>query len=281
MNDDRSLERTARAWLEMGPTRAPDRPVEAALTIIERTPQERAWPRPLGGLRVRFSDRALMAAAVLVAALAGGVALVGGVTVFRIDLGPAPVISPSPSPSSSVVPSDSALPAASATDVAPPVLTATFRSPRNGFALTYPGDWTVTPATARWESGALNLWESAAIDELQGATVRFAGTSQPLAEGQTAEDWLNAYAPAACVGPRETWATVPIGSAIGYITADGCEVPDPPIAKGGRLFDAVVVVGGRAYNFTMDGELTPSDFVAVLAAITLDPATAVDASPQP
>ena len=39
--NDRSLERAARSWLEEGPTRAPDRAVEAALARIQTTRQER------------------------------------------------------------------------------------------------------------------------------------------------------------------------------------------------------------------------------------------------
>jgi hypothetical protein len=41
MSDDRSIERGARAWLELGPTQAPDHAVEAALRTIDVTPQER------------------------------------------------------------------------------------------------------------------------------------------------------------------------------------------------------------------------------------------------
>jgi hypothetical protein len=276
MNDDRSLERAARAWLEVGPTRAPDRPVEAALAQIETTPQERAWPRPFGKVPAWRMDRVMTAsAAVLV------VALIGAVALLRADPGPGPAESPSPSPSSSIPPSDSPPPVASSVDVAPPVLTATFISPRNGFSVRYPGDWIVTAATTSWEAGAINLWGSAALDDLRGSTVRFAGTSQPLAAGQTPEEWLASYAAGSCLGPPSSWPTVPIGTATGQITANGCEAPGPPLGKGGRIFDAVVIVGGRAYNFTMEGELTPSDFVAVLAAVTLDPASAVDASPPP
>ena len=44
MTDDRTLERAARSWLEEGPNRAPDRPVEAALSRIEL---ERAVGSPL------------------------------------------------------------------------------------------------------------------------------------------------------------------------------------------------------------------------------------------
>ena len=38
---DRALERAARSWIEEGPTRAPDRPVDAALSRIQTTNQER------------------------------------------------------------------------------------------------------------------------------------------------------------------------------------------------------------------------------------------------
>ena len=41
MSDDRTFERNARAWLELGPTDAPDRVVEDALFEIDTTPQER------------------------------------------------------------------------------------------------------------------------------------------------------------------------------------------------------------------------------------------------
>jgi hypothetical protein len=161
------------------------------------------------------------------------------------------------------------------------VLTATFVSPRNGFSVQYPGDWKATPATANWEAGAVNQWGSAALDELRGATARFAGTSQPLATGQTTAEWLAAYGAGSCLGPPAKWLTVPIGTATGLIDADGCQAPGPPLGKGGRIFDAVVVAGQRAYSFTMDGELSHADFVAFLATVTLDPVTAVDASPSP
>ena len=41
MSDDRTIERGARAWLELGPTLAPDHAVEAALRTIDTTSQER------------------------------------------------------------------------------------------------------------------------------------------------------------------------------------------------------------------------------------------------
>ena len=41
MTDDRSLERAARSWIEVGPTRAPEPAVQAALLRIQTTSQER------------------------------------------------------------------------------------------------------------------------------------------------------------------------------------------------------------------------------------------------
>jgi hypothetical protein len=72
---------------------------------------------------------------------------------------------------------------------------------------------------------------------------------------------------------------VRIGTSTGFIDADGCEAPDPPLGKGGAVYDAVVMVDGRAYDFTMDGELSHADFVAVLATVALDPASAFDPPP--
>ena len=75
MTDDRSLERAARSWLEEGPTRAPDRPVEAALLAIEAISQERdlriPWRFPTMNPAIRIA-----AAAIVIAAVAlGGVYL--------------------------------------------------------------------------------------------------------------------------------------------------------------------------------------------------------------
>ena len=71
MTNDRSLERAARSWLEEGPTRAPDRPVDAALARIQTTPQERDHMIPW---RHRtMIDRLAAAAVMAVIATATGV----------------------------------------------------------------------------------------------------------------------------------------------------------------------------------------------------------------
>jgi dipeptidyl aminopeptidase/acylaminoacyl peptidase len=96
MNDDRSLERAARSWIEQGPTRAPERAVEAALLRIETTTQERGRLVPWRNVPMMTPTR-LAAAAVVGALVAGGILAlsVGG----RGPNGIAPTASARPSPS--------------------------------------------------------------------------------------------------------------------------------------------------------------------------------------
>jgi TolB protein len=73
MSDDRTFERNARAWLELGPTEAPDRVVEDALFEIDTTPQERDLRIPwrLSTMNPLFR----LAAAAVVGVLAVGATL--------------------------------------------------------------------------------------------------------------------------------------------------------------------------------------------------------------
>jgi hypothetical protein len=110
MTDDRSLERAARSWIEAGPTRAPDRVVEAALQLIDTTPQERDQRLPR---RITMPTIARVAAAAAI-----GVLLVGGALFLLGRPGQTNVGGPGPSStpiaSSRVTPSPSLLPAAGA-----------------------------------------------------------------------------------------------------------------------------------------------------------------------
>ena len=161
------------------------------------------------------------------------------------------------------------------------MLTATFTSPRNGFAVQYPGDWTATPATAGWEAGTVLQWGSPALDLLLGSSARFGAASQALPVDETTDQWLATYGVGSCLGPPANWLPVEIGTASGLMDADGCVAPGPPFGKGGQLFDAVVIVDGRAYSFAMDGELSRADFAAFLRTVTFDPAAAIEPSQAP
>lgn len=78
MNDDRSLERAARSWLEVGPTTAPDRSVEAALRTIAVTRQDRRpWiPQPRAS-RVAAGKLAAVSALLVIVAIGGALIIAG------------------------------------------------------------------------------------------------------------------------------------------------------------------------------------------------------------
>ena len=73
MSDDRSIERNARAWLELGPTQAPDHAVEAALRTIDSTSQERDLRIPWRFPPMTLQTRLAAAAVVGVLAIGGAI----------------------------------------------------------------------------------------------------------------------------------------------------------------------------------------------------------------
>jgi hypothetical protein len=71
---------------------------------------------------------------------------------------------------------------------------------------------------------------------------------------------------------------VPVGGQTGTVDLNDC----PGQGRlGGRVFDLAVVVGGRGYNFTMEGQVDRTFWLAMLAAVTFTPQTATDATPAP
>jgi Tol biopolymer transport system component len=101
MSDEHRFERDARAWLELGPTDAPDRVVEAALVEIDKTSQERVlwipWRLPTMTPRLGLAATALVA--------------VAAVGLIYLNLpGRGSVSSPSPTPTVSPAASSSTRP---------------------------------------------------------------------------------------------------------------------------------------------------------------------------
>lgn len=89
MTDDRSIERSARSWLEGGPTQAPDHAVEAALLRIQSTAQER-------DLHVPWRTRSMTQTLRLLAGATAIAIAVGGVMLLRPSDNPGPGGLPSP-----------------------------------------------------------------------------------------------------------------------------------------------------------------------------------------
>jgi hypothetical protein len=169
MTDDRSLERAARSWLEDGPTRAPDRPVEAALSRIKTTTQERdlwiPWRLP-----TMFTNRVtLTALAIVFVIAAGGFALSrfggaiggpGGPSIPNPPESPSVTVAPTATP----VPSPS-LPAITSGDVGRTFPAGTYQV--EGFAVAFtvqlPDGWEATELTST----------SAGFADSRDATVNF------------------------------------------------------------------------------------------------------------
>ena len=91
MTSERDFDRLARAWLELGPDEAPDRVIAAVLQAAETMPQVRrrvAWPtrRPFQMNRLLL----FAGAAVLLVALIGGGALIGGRANVAVSVTPSP-----------------------------------------------------------------------------------------------------------------------------------------------------------------------------------------------
>jgi hypothetical protein len=271
MTDDRSLERAARSFIEAGPTQAPDRAVEAALLRVQTTKQERDWHVPWRTPSMTPTTRLLAGIAAIAVILAGGLLLFRPGSDIQTG-GPGPSV---PGPNGSLGPS--AAPSGSPMGAQVPSLTETFVSTRHGFSVHYPAGWTVTNATVAWAPGGSNVWNSGINDELSNVGVaRFSGASQALGAGQTGEQWITAYAGG---GDPTTWPAVDIGGQAGKIDYDGGPAAGGTVAPGGVMFDAVVVVGGRAYNFNMDGQVDRPTFEAFLATVTFDPASATQPVP--
>jgi hypothetical protein len=116
MTDDRSLERVARSWIEVGPTTAPTHAVDVALLRIESTPQER-------DLRIPWRITVMPLPARVAAAALAGVLLVGGAVYLFAPGNRSSVGGSGPSPSAASTPSAPPSPEASraiASDGVPP-----------------------------------------------------------------------------------------------------------------------------------------------------------------
>ena len=211
-------------------------------------------PRATGRRSVRLPWRLLAVAAVLTGTI-GTALFVGGQRVAEVT--------PTPGPSGPAV-------AAS---------TQTFTSGRGGYSVGYPAGWHATGATAPWLNGRTAPWGDPALDVIQGRDIRFAAASQPLVPDQVDTAWYRADCeisgltdcPTAPVG----WVPVTIDGKPGYIDVDG-EPGVGGIAAGGLRFDAVVVDGGRAYEFMLGGRVDRTMFRSFLASIRLTPDQASD-----
>jgi hypothetical protein len=284
MTDDRTLERVARAWLEEGPTRAPELTVNAALLRIASTAQDRTWPLPRR-FRMAFHAPAspvqvltLIVATVLAVGLGAGI-------VANQGIGPsAPLATPSPSPSESVGPSPSPAvgtnPVSSPSGSVLPSFSHTFASPLFGYSVGYPDRWNAHPADSPWTHGTTISWGGGSVDDLRGADVRLSVASQPLQTGETPASRIQAMVDASppCPPRRPGPNAIRVGDQIGTVAVNGCSTATTAFNGGisprGFVYVVVLVYQDRVYDFILDGAVDSSYLEAILATVTLDPATA-------
>jgi hypothetical protein len=278
MNAGPDVERLISDWLaEEAPARAPDRILETAVQRSAHTRQRRfgAVRRTFPDMKISWQLAAAAVVGILVIAL--GAAYFGRSPTAGVG-GPAatPLATPTPTPWAPATVPPSPWPTV-------PPLTQTFTSNLHGYSVKYPAGWTATQATAGWPAGTELIWGDAGFDrlidaaELQNATVRFSGTSQPLAAGQSVEAWIRALGGDPSASPK-----IAVGDLTGYLTFDeGPVTAAGKLAPGEHAFDVVVVVDGRGYEFSLDGYLGRDDLAAMMATVVFDPASAVDPTAAP
>jgi hypothetical protein len=269
MNES-EFDRTARAWLDDGPTRMSDRGLLSALEEIHTTRQRRAWWPAWRATPVNIYARAAIAAVLVVgvglAAInflpRGGGSGAGGLP------SPSPTPTPTPTPIASASPSP-------APAVAIPELTQTFVSSLNGFSIGYPENARLTQATVIWVPAAAQ--DDGRYDFVTD-TITIRGGSVKAPDGVTVDDaWMDdvflGIQPGGCANPS---------SSLPEITIDGQPARISTSCPG--EVTGTVVAGGRAYEFTMwsDARNLREVFDAYAATIHLRPEDAKNpASPSP
>ena len=276
--------------------RSPQRGLEVELGALTTgmTSVQRVIPLPRPRRVQALSLRTSLAAVVVAAIAIGGLALVArpdqssligpmGSASATPDRRPTarPSVEPTKRPSSN--PPASRPPIASPVPV--PAFTRTFVSPRNGFSISYPANWTATPATASWPPDTFTSLGSSEVDQLERAgTARLMVASQRLGTGQTEGEWVAGYfrpyqggitcdlASDLASSPR-----LPIDGQAGYLDLAGCPMnADAALSPGDIVFDAFVFSGNRVYQITLDGNVDLAYFRALVATMKLDPASAID-----
>ena len=166
MSDERDFDRLARAWLELGPSEAPDRAVSAVLLAVETTPQvrrpsQRTWRFP-------NMTRYAIAGAVVVAL----VVLVGGGLLLSRSNDQSTVGGAVPSASALSSAPGGAAPSDSPSGAVPSATPAVFASERYGYVVSLPAAWSLTsPASATWDGTGAPGFDTSVVDLFKGPTV--------------------------------------------------------------------------------------------------------------
>jgi hypothetical protein len=192
-------------WLEEDPAAAPGQALEIVLASFPSIKQRRALHVPWRTRSMSTTLRLGLSAAIVVAAILGGIYVLGP----RSD---SSVAGPESLPPS-VAPSGS--PTAARTT--PPNWT-TFTSPHYGYTVEHPIAFQVTPATEDWPLGAFVGNEEPWVDRFFapfGQTTFVGIASRVLPEGMAPDAAMTAYAEQVaerlCAVPLDAWADATVG----------------------------------------------------------------------
>jgi hypothetical protein len=258
MTDDRSLERAARSWLEIGPTSAPDRAVEAALLRIQRTTQE-------PDLRIRWRKPVMLTPARLTALVAVGALVILG-AVAMSGLGGTARTNPTTAPT--VAPTTAAA-------IPIPNLDATYTSTRFGYSIGYPTGWAATAG-----NGLRSPVSENGPDKISNGSVTLRVSSTRAPSSQSDRQWLESYCEdgfgdqAFCATAIPNWPAIKFGKYPGYLSQADFKVPAGD--GGGIGFEAVALVGGRGYVVSIQGAVDMALFQAFIDTMQFDASSAVD-----
>ncbi len=272
MTHPRDIDRILDRWFEDGSSVAPDRVIDIVTDRIERQPQRPAWRQRLAGRRIDIHLRfAGAVAAVVVAVGILGFSLGGGFTARPSSSSPANTTGPT----TALTPSHRATP----TPRPQVPLTKQFTSAINHYAISYPDEWAVRPATATYRWGSSLSLDDPMVDVLSAPGGRTAlyivSVAAPDGETENSSPVAQLLRPDAEVictqaDQRQPTITVSVGGVIGS-AGKGCNA----------MGYMTPFTGRRAFEFLMtptpvgsgsDEEWANQDlFVAMLRSVVLDP----------
>jgi hypothetical protein len=275
MNVQRDPDTILAAWLEDGPDRLPEATRRAIAVTTRTTHQTR---RPIG-LPWRFPTMNGMSRIALAAVAVVAVGL-GGLLLFNRS--PQGGVGGAPSPSPSIAPTPAPSVAPSPSSAAVPAMVTTFTSPKYGYSLRHPIDWTGHPATTFFDPVApgtdntAGVFFDAVVPPTELGLLR-AGSAR-IPAGSNAQDWAAVFVTGCDLSCRA-------GSEAIVIDGQPAMVTNSSEAEA----EAQVIVGDRVYLFTLfrGGEVGEpglpnlrATFDALMATVDLRPEDAV-AAPSP
>lgn len=262
MTDDRSLERAARSWLEIGPTTAPDHAVEAAILRIQTTSQEPdlriRWRKPVMITPARLTAFVAVGALVIVGALA--MSGLGGTA--RTNPTTAPTLAPTAAPT-----------VAAAIPI--PNLDATYTSHLYGYSIAYPTGWAAIAGNGLHSPVSEN-----GADKISNGAATLRVSSARIPSGQSDRQWLESYCEGNvgdktfCTAVVPNWPAIKFGRYPGLLSQADVQVPAGD--GGGIAFEAVALVGGRGYVASLQGTVDIAMLQAFIDTMQFDASSAVD-----